>query len=66
MKRKKTTEDYLKTIFTLSQKDTVRGVDIARKLRVSRPTVSVTLKELEKEGFLFLDGSRKVYLTEKG
>lgn len=50
MKQQKTTENYLKAIY----------------LGVSRPTVSVSLRSLEKEGYLYLDGSHKVHLTESG
>jgi len=46
MKQKKSVEDYLKTIYILSMGKKVRGVDIAEALKVSRPTVSITLKEL--------------------
>lgn len=53
MKQKKSVEDYLKTIYILSMGKKVRGVDIAEALKVSRPTVSITLKELSKEGYLF-------------
>ena len=59
MKQRKTVEDYLKAVYLLQkQNGSVRGADIAAELHVSRPTVSVSLKELEKEGYLFLDGAR--------
>lgn len=67
MKQRKTVEDYLKAVYLLQkQNGSVRGADIAAELHVSRPTVSVSLKELEKEGYLFLDGAREVHLTDKG
>lgn len=54
MKQQKTVEDYVKTIYLLEkQNGYVRGVDIAAQLGVSRPTVSVSLKALEKEGYVF-------------
>ena len=60
MKQRKTVEDYLKAVYLLQkQNGSVRGADIAAELHVSRPTVSVSLKELEKEGYLFLDGARE-------
>ena len=66
MKQRKTVEDYLKAVYLLQkQNGSVRGADIAAELHVSRPTVSVSLKELEKEGYLFLDGAREVHLTDK-
>lgn len=67
MKQRKTVEDYLKTIYLLHrQNGCVRGVDIAVRLRVSRPTVSISLKELEQEGYLFLDEAHEVHLTDQG
>ena len=49
MKQRKTVEDYLKAVYLLKkQNSSVRGADIAAELHVSRPTVSVSLKELEK------------------
>lgn len=54
MKKRKTTEDYLKTIYILSDKGEVRGADIAKKLGVTKPTVCVSLKELEAEGYLYM------------
>ena len=65
MKQRKTVEDYLKAVYLLQkQNGSVRGADIAAELHVSRPTVSVSLKELEKEGYLFLDGARQTVARE--
>ena len=56
----------MKTIFILSRQGRVRGAQIAEALNVSRPTVSVALRELSKEGHLFLDESHEVHLTDTG
>lgn len=66
MKQKKSTEDYLKTIYVLNYTDGVRGVDIANHLNVSRPTVSVALKALEQEGYVWMNEQHLVFLTELG
>ena len=67
MKRRKTVEDYLKTIYLLQkQNGSVRGVDIAAHLNVSRPTVSISLKGLEEEGYLVADETREIRLTHSG
>lgn len=66
MKQKKSVEDYLKAIYIISQKKGVHGADIAAELKVSRPTVSVALKALEEEGYLFVDDLHEVHLTEAG
>ena len=66
MKQKKSVEDYLKVIYILSQNKEVHGADIAGELRVSRPTVSVALKALAEEGYLFIDDVHEIHLTVKG
>lgn len=66
MKHKKSVEDYLKTIYILSREKEVHGSDIAGELKVSRPTVSVALKALAEEGYIFVDGTHEVHLTELG
>lgn len=67
MKQRKTVEDYLKTIYILQKSNGyVRGADIAAQLAVSRPTVSVAIKGLEEEGYLFMDDIHEVHLTDSG
>lgn len=67
MKQKRTVEDYLKTIYSLRlEKGSARGTEIAERLGVSRPTVSVALKSLQEEGYLLIDGGHEIHLTEKG
>ncbi len=66
MKQRKSTEDYLKVIFILSQSQEVHACLIAQTLKLSRPTVSVTLKRLCKEGFLIIDPENVIQLTERG
>ena len=66
MALRQTAEDYLKTIYILSSKDEVRGAFIADELGISRPTVCVTLKALEKEGYLTMDSTHAVHLTDEG
>ena len=66
MALRQTAEDYLKTIYILSCKDEVRGAFIADELGISRPTVCVTLRALEKEGYLTMDSTHAVHLTDEG
>lgn len=66
MKQKKSVEDYLKVIYTLSKRKAVHGADIAGEIGVSRPTVSVALKALAEEGYVFADDTHEIHLTEKG
>lgn len=66
MKLRRTTEDYLKTIYILSKAGEVHGAAIAERLGVSRPTVSISLKALKQEGYITQDDSSAVRLTETG
>lgn len=56
----------MKTIYLLQKRGPVRGAYIARQLNVSKATVSVSLKELEQEGYCFRLKDRSVALTPKG
>ena len=66
MTLKRTTEDYVKTVFILSRKGDVRCHQLATCLSVSRPTVSVTVKALCEAGLLYMDDKRALHLTGKG
>ncbi|MEE1017820.1 MAG: metal-dependent transcriptional regulator [Ruminococcus sp.] len=59
-------EDYMKTIYRLREEGVVRGAYIARELGVTKPTVSVSLKEMEEAGYLTIQPDRTVILTQKG
>lgn len=66
MKQRRTVEDYLKTISLLSVHGEVHNSDIADALGVSRPTVSISLKQMTEEGFVYMLEDKSVHLTEKG
>lgn len=59
-------EMYLETILVLSKNGPVRSIDIARTMKFSRPSVSVTLHNLESEGYVIFQEDGKIILTEKG
>ena len=49
-------EDYLKAVLILQRKTgSVRSLDIAKMLGVSKPSVSVAIKLLREGGFLIMD-----------
>lgn len=60
-------EDYLKAIYVL-QKDkcTVRSIDVAEQMGVSKPSVSHAVKLLREGGFLVMDDDYTLHLTELG
>lgn len=59
-------------LFTLYKEEGLRQKDIAERLEIQAPTVTVTVKRLEKSGFITkcVDEENKrvsrLYLTEKG
>ncbi|MBU1704955.1 MAG: DtxR family transcriptional regulator [Nanoarchaeota archaeon] len=64
-----TIENYLQTMYYLFEKDTNKGIksiDIAKELKISRPSVSSMVKKLAKEGYLIADKYSKIFLTEFG
>jgi DtxR family Mn-dependent transcriptional regulator len=60
-----TLEEYLETIYKLSQAGPVRPTQIAEAVGVSAPTVTATLKRLESHGLVSRQGTG-VSLTEEG
>ncbi|MBR3228482.1 MAG: metal-dependent transcriptional regulator [Erysipelotrichaceae bacterium] len=66
MKKNETNQNYLEAIYFISlEKGKVKAIDVANYLGFSRPTVSIALKELVKEGYVVMDGF-DVNLTENG
>lgn len=64
---RESSENYLETILILKNKyGNVRSVDIAKSLSYSKPSVSVAIKKLKKDGYVYIDSSGYVCLTEIG
>lgn len=66
MERNQKVEDYMRIIYRLRENGLVRGAYIARELGVTKPTVSVALREMEAAGYLAIQPDRTIALTEKG
>lgn len=66
MERNQKIEDYMRVIYRLRENGLVRGAYIARELGVTKPTVSVALREMEAAGYIVIQPDRTVELTEKG
>lgn len=60
-----TLEEYLESIYKISERGTVRPTQLAESMSVSGPTVTATLRRLESQGFITRDG-RSIELTEEG
>lgn len=64
---KESAENYLESILVLkNQKGFVRSIDIANDLGVSKPSVSVAMKNFREEGYITVDGDGYIDLSEKG
>lgn len=60
-------EMYLETILVLNQRiDKVRAIDICKELDYSKPSVSVALSNLKKEGYVLSDSNGTITLTDEG
>jgi DtxR family Mn-dependent transcriptional regulator len=60
-----TLEEYLETIYKLSQRGAVKPTQIAEAIGVSGPTVTATLRRLESHGLVTREGTQ-VLLTDEG
>lgn len=60
-------ENYLETILMLKEKKgMVRSIDIARELNFSKPSVSRAMGILRENGFIVMEPSGEILLTEQG
>ena len=67
MRIHKSAEDYLEMILRLTEeKGYARSVDIAMGLGVSKPSVSVAMKQLREGGYIVMDKDNYISLTESG
>ena len=67
MRNNRSSEDYLETILLLSRKlPVVRSSDIAVELNLSKPSVSVAMKNLREKQYITMDSIGYITLTEAG
>ena len=60
-------ENYLESILIIkNQKGFVRSIDIANELSVSKPSVSVAMKNFREGGYITVDDDGNIDLTDKG
>lgn len=64
---KESGEMYLETIYILSKKQaSVRAIDVSAQMGFSKPSVSRAMGLLKDNGFILVDGSGSITLTDKG
>ena len=67
MQKNNITEDYLECILILNKTESsVRSIDIARRIGVTKPTVSSMIKKLSENNYINIDDDKYITLTDKG
>ena len=67
MKIQKSAEDYLEAMLIMKEEHGyIRSIDLAEHLGVTKPSVSYAVKQLRENGYITMDGSKLIYLSEKG
>ena len=65
--KKESIEDYLEHIIMLKEKrEIVKAVDLANFMGFSKASVSIALKKLKADEFLYVEANGNIVLTEKG
>ena len=61
------TEDYLEAILRVKEKQNyVRSVDVAKLLKVSKPSVTYATKRLRESGYITMDDNGMIFFTPPG
>ena len=67
MKIQESAENYLEAILMLSQKNgQVRSIDIVNTLHFTKPSISYAMKRLRENGYILMDSSGLITLTDQG
>ena len=67
MKILRASEDYLEAMLMMKEKyGYIRSIDVADYLGVTKPSVSYATKRLRENGYISMDKSGLITLTEKG
>ena len=67
MKIQKSAEDYLETILMLKKRiGMVRSIDIVNETGYSKPSISIAMKRLRENGFIYMDANGYITLADTG
>ena len=67
VKIQKSSQDYLEAMLMMQQKHGyIRSIDVAEHLGVTKPSVSYATKRLRENGYLTMDKSGRITLSETG
>lgn len=59
-------EDYLETLLILEGNGKIRCVDVAAKMKVSKPSVNKAMNVLKEKGYVLQESYGDIHLTEDG
>lgn len=59
-------EDYLETLLILEQSGKIRCVDVASRMKVSKPSVNKAMNVLKEKGYVLQESYGDIHLTEEG
>ena len=63
----KSSEDYLEAMLMMQERHgSIRSIDVAAELGVTKPSVSYATKRLRENGYLTMDKDSLITLTDKG
>ena len=63
----KSSEDYLEAMLMMEERHgAIRSIDVAAELGVTKPSVSYAVKRLRENGYVTMDKSSVITLTDKG
>lgn len=67
MKIQKSAEDYLETILMLKKRiGQVRSIDIVNETGYSKPSISIAMKRLRENGYIYMDANGYITLADTG
>ncbi|MCR4658261.1 MAG: metal-dependent transcriptional regulator [Lachnospiraceae bacterium] len=67
MGKSSSSEDYLKCILVLQKKnDSVRSIDIAEEMGVTKPSVCNAMKKLREQKWIYFDEEGYIFFTNEG
>ncbi len=67
MHSNESSEDYLEAVLIIkNEKGSARSIDVARFLSVTKPSVSVAMKQLREKGLVTVDDLGHISLTDAG
>ena len=59
-------EDYLESLLILEKRGKIRSVEVAKMMKVTKPSVNNAMKVLKEKGYVIQESYKDIQLTEEG